>query len=95
MGLVLTLEQAATLDRLEIDSPTNGWRARIYVAASPAPELAGWGEPVAVTEGIPAGTGSIDFDDAEGTAVLVWIVDRGDAPGRAAAEISEIRAFGS
>jgi serine/threonine-protein kinase len=95
VGLVLTLEQAAALDRIEIDSPTNDWRARIYVADSPAPDLAGWGEPVAVTEGIPAGSGRIDLGGAEGAAVLVWIVDRGDAPGRAAAEISEIRAFGS
>jgi len=95
VGLVLTLEQAVALDRLEIDSPTNGWRVRIYVADAAPGDLAGWGEPVAVTEGIPAGSGSIDLGGAEGGAVLVWIVDRGDAPGRAGAEIAEIRAFGA
>ncbi len=95
VGLVLTLEEAAALDRIEIDSPTNDWRVRIYVADAAAPDLVGWGEPVAVTEGMPSGSGRIDLGDAEGAAVLVWIVDRGDAPGRAAAEISEIRVFGS
>lgn len=95
VGLVLTLEEAARLDRIELDSPTNAWRVRVYVADSPSPDLLGWGEPVAVTEGIPAGRGRIDLGGAEGAAVLVWIVDRGDAAGRAAAEISEIRVFGS
>lgn len=95
VGLVLTLEEAVAVDRLEIDSPTNDWRARVYVSGSAHDDLAGWGEPVAVTEGIPAGTGRIELGDAEGAFVLVWIVDRGDAPGRAAAEISEIRVFGS
>lgn len=95
VGLVLTLEQAVALDRIEIDSPTNDWRARIYVADTAPGDLAGWGEPVAVTEGLPAGTATIDLGDAEGGAVLVWIVDRGDASGRAAAEITEIRAFGA
>lgn len=95
VGLVLTLEQAAALDRLEVDSPTNDWRARIYVSDTAHGDLAGWGEPVAVTEGIPAGAGRIDLGGAEGTVVLLWIVDRGDAPGRAAAEINEIRVFGS
>jgi len=95
VGLVLTLEQAVALDRIEIDSPTNDWRARIYVAAVAPADLAGWGEPVAVTEGLPAGTSTIGLGGAEGGAVLVWIVDRGDAPGRAAAELAEIRAFGA
>lgn len=95
VGIVVTLERAAELARLEIDSPTNDWRARIYVADAPAGDLAGWGEPVATTEGLPAGTNEIDLGGARGSAVLVWIVDRGDAPGRAAAEIGEIRALGS
>jgi len=95
VGIIVTLERAADLDRLEIDSPTNGWRALVFVADAPAGDLAGWGEPVATTEGLPAGTNEIDLGGTRGAAVLVWIVDRGDAPGRAAAEIGEIRALGS
>ena len=95
VGIHLTLAEAADLDRVELDSPTNGWKVRIYVADAPAADLAGWGEPVATTEGLPAGTNRIDLGDAEGAAVLVWIVDRGDAPGRAPAELNEVRVFGS
>jgi hypothetical protein len=95
VGLVLTLDQARTLDHLEVDSPTNDWKVRVYVADAPAADLAGWGDPVATTEGLPAGTNDIDLDGAKGSAVLVWIVDRGDAKGRAAAKIDEIRVLGS
>jgi tRNA A-37 threonylcarbamoyl transferase component Bud32 len=94
VGIVLTLGAAASLDRLEVDSPTNGWRAVIYVADAPADTLAGWGEPVATTEGLPGGTNTVDLQDKSGAAVLIWIVDRGDGPGRAAAEIQDVRLLG-
>jgi tRNA A-37 threonylcarbamoyl transferase component Bud32 len=91
VGLVLTLDQARKLEKLELDSPTNAWKAAIYVADAPAADLSGWGSPVATAEGIPAGTSTIDLDGAEGRAVLVWILDRGDAPGREGAELREVR----
>ncbi len=94
VGIVVTLDAPATLEGLEVDSPTNDWRALVYVADSPATDLNGWGEPVAVTEGLAAGTNTVDLAGAEGGAVLLWIVDRGDAAGRAAAEVQEIRVFG-
>ena len=94
VGVVLTLGAEAALDHLEIDSPTNDWRAVIYVAPSPADALAGWGQPVATTQGLPAGTNTIELDGARGAAVLVWIVDRGDAKGRAPAELQEVRVVG-
>ena len=94
VGIILTIAQPAALDRLELQSPTNDWRAVIYVAGSPAGDLAGWGEPVATTKGLRAGTNPIDLHGARGTAVLIWIVDRGDEPGRAAAEIQEARLIG-
>lgn len=94
VGIVLTLDAEATLESLELESPTNGWRAEIYVAASPADELGGWGEPVASTDGLPSGTNTIDLGEAKGTAVLIWILDRGDAAGRAPAEIQEARLLG-
>ena len=94
VGLVLTLERAAALDHLEVTSPTNDWRIEVYVADRPAADLAGWGDPVARPDALPAGTNTIDLDGAEGQAVLLWIVDRGDAAGQAAAEVAEVRAFG-
>ncbi|HEX4866703.1 MAG TPA: protein kinase [Acidimicrobiales bacterium] len=95
VGIMLTLDQARTLDHLEIDSPTNDWKIQVFVAGAPAGDLAGWGEAVATTEGLPAGTNNVDLGGAKGSAVLVWILDRGDAKGRAAARIDEIRVVGS
>lgn len=94
VGLVLELGSAAELTTLEIDSPTNDWRAEIYVADAVPDDLAGWGERVAVTEGTPAGTATIDLDGARGAAVLIWITDRGDSPDRAPATITEVRVEG-
>lgn len=94
VGIVLALDAPATLEELQIDSPTNAWRAVIYVADAPADSLEGWGAPVATTDALPAGSSTIDLGGARGAVVLVWIVDRGDAPGRAAAEIQEARLLG-
>jgi eukaryotic-like serine/threonine-protein kinase len=94
VGIVLTLASSAVLDHLEVDSPTNDWHAVIYVADAPADSLAGWGEPVETTEGLPAGPNVIDLHGQRGSAVLIWIVDRGDAPGRAPAEIQDVRVLG-
>jgi eukaryotic-like serine/threonine-protein kinase len=94
VGISLTLASAASLDTLELLSPTNDWRVVVYVADAPADTLAGWGDPVATTEGLPAGTNEIELDGARGAAVLIWIVDRGDASGRAPAEIQEARVLG-
>ncbi len=95
VGIILTLESAATLETLELLSPTNDWRAVIYVADAAGTTLAEWGDPVATPDPLPAGTNPIDLEGARGGAVLVWIVDRGDAPGRAPAEIQEARVLGS
>ena len=94
VGLVIQLESAKELAELQIDSPTNDWRAEIYVARSDPGNLAGWGEPVTTTDGLPAGTSRIDLGDKEGGAVLIWIIDRGDAAQRAPATIAEVRVSG-
>jgi serine/threonine-protein kinase len=94
VGIVLTLDAGATLDTLELHSPTNAWRAVIYVADAPADSLAGWGDPVTTTEPLAAGTSNIDLGGAHGAALLVWIIDRGDEAGRASAAIAEARVLG-
>jgi hypothetical protein len=94
VGLVLQLASVQELTELQVDSPTNGWRAEVYVAGSDPGNLGGWGEPVATTDSLPAGTSSISLGDTEGGAVLIWITDRGDATGRAPAEIAEVRVSG-
>ncbi len=94
VGLVLELAAPGTLDALELTSPTNDWRIAVYVADRPADSLEGWGEPVSTSDGLPAGENTIDLGSTTGGAVLVWILDRGDAPGRAAAEIQDVRVLG-
>jgi tRNA A-37 threonylcarbamoyl transferase component Bud32 len=95
VGIILELSAAKDLEQLELISPTNDWKVRVYVADAPAQDLEGWGDPDATTEGLPAGTNTIDLGGARGAAVLVWVVDRGDAPGRAPAEIQEARLLGT
>jgi serine/threonine-protein kinase len=94
VGLVLQLESVRELVDLTIDSPTTGWRAQIYVARTDPGALAGWGEPVVTTDALGAGTSTLDLAGARGGAVLIWITDRGDAPGRAGVEISEVEVSG-
>jgi serine/threonine-protein kinase len=89
VGLVLVFDSEKTLESLQLQSPTNGWRIAVYAASSPAATLDGWGEPVATADALPAGTNTVELDGAKGGAVLIWILDRGDAPGRAPAEIQE------
>ncbi len=78
MGLVLTLEQAGDLGELVVDTGPEftGWSAEVYVAASPAADLAGWGTPVTGQEGVE-GTASFDLSGQQGGAVLVWFTDLG------------------
>jgi tRNA A-37 threonylcarbamoyl transferase component Bud32 len=94
VGLVIELGSSYELVELEIDSPTNDWRAEIYVTATDPGNLAGWGDPVAVLEDIPSGANPADLGDTEGGAVLIWITNRGDAAGQAPVEITEVRMSG-
>ena len=95
VGLVIELGSVSDLGRLEIESPTNDWKAEIYVAESPQGSLDGWGDPVATTDGLSSGSHEIDLKGRSGGAVLIWILDRGDAAGRASAEIAEVRVRGT
>jgi serine/threonine-protein kinase len=94
VGLILHLASAADLQQLQIDSPTNDWKVQIYVAGGSPTSLADWGSPVA-TKTLPRGTNEIGLKGKKGDAVLIWILDRGDGPGRASAEIDEARLTGS
>ena len=94
VGLIMTLERSADVDELVVVSPTNGWAARVYVAAQPAADIDGWGAPV--TEQTDIGSGEVTFDlgGASGAAVLLWITDVGDGDLPASAEIAEVRVSG-
>ena len=80
VGVVLQLDGSHGLDRLEVSSPSPGWTAEIYVADGPksTPPPGQWGEPVASRTGID-GEARFDLGGRQGTAVLVWITDLGEA----------------
>jgi serine/threonine-protein kinase len=90
VGLILQLDGTHTLNSLKVLSPTSDWTVAIYVADSAGPALADWGPPVTTKAHLEAGTNDLDLDGAKGSALLVWILDRGDAPGRAGAELDEL-----
>ena len=89
VGVVLTLAEAGTLDRVEVTSPTTGWAAEVYVTDEPGGTLGDWGEPVAAGSGL-GGNAVFELGGVEGGSVLVWITDLGDGPPRVRMEISEI-----
>jgi serine/threonine-protein kinase len=77
VGVVLDLEAAGPLARLEVDSPSSGWAAAVYVADQAAPTLAGWGEVRAEGSGID-GDAVFDLAGATGRHVLLWFTNMGD-----------------
>ncbi len=77
VGLVLELEQSSELKRLEIETPSVGWQAKVYVANAPADQIDGWGDPVATVDAGTDGTTKIDLDTRAG-AVLLWFTRAGD-----------------
>ncbi len=89
VGLVLTLASPSSVSEVEVTTETQGWAAEVYVAESPAPDLAGWGEPRAQGSAL-SGNHTFDVDGADGTAVLVWLTDVGDS-GRAVLGEIEVR----
>ncbi|HEV7888906.1 MAG TPA: protein kinase [Acidimicrobiales bacterium] len=76
VGLVFTLDAAATLADLRVQSPVQGWSASVYVAAQPGTDLPDWGQPVDGKTGID-GDVTFDLHGRKGGAVLLWITDPG------------------
>ena len=79
-GVYVQLDGTHTLHQLTVTSPTRGWIFSVYVAAQPAPDLAGWGPPVAGPVTVTADVTQVDMDRAKGAVVLVWITQLGDTP---------------
>lgn len=93
VGVVVRLNQVTALDAIQIDSPSSGWAAELYLADTPASTLTGWGSPITSIDNFTGGTARVDLGEPQGAAVLVWFTDLGDAPPRVRIEIAEIRLF--
>ncbi|MDQ3757222.1 MAG: hypothetical protein M3394_05180, partial [Actinomycetota bacterium] len=88
VGIYVQVPAGQALRRLDVQSPTQGWAAAVYVAERPGTELADWGAPVDRKAALDAGTVSFDLDGRRGAAVLLWITDPGEANKAEVAEIS-------
>ena len=80
VGLVLTLDGDAAIGALRIEGGPAGWSGQVHVADEAAPELDGWGEPVATVESAGDGPTDVDLGGATGTHVLVLFTALPDAP---------------
>jgi eukaryotic-like serine/threonine-protein kinase len=77
VGLIVELDDDADLGALEVDTPSEGWQAEVYVADAAADSLEGWGDPAATVDDGGSGTVRINLDRS-GRAVLLWFTRAGD-----------------
>jgi eukaryotic-like serine/threonine-protein kinase len=75
VGFVLVLDRPQKLGHLQIEAPTRGWSASVYVAPGAKSQLSQWGTPVA--SHVVNGLTTFDLHGRTGTAVLVWLTDLG------------------
>ena len=87
VGVQLVLDRSHRLGTLKVQSATQGWAAKVYVADAPGATLRDWGAPVDQATGIDGDT-EFDLQGRQGGAVLVWITDTGMAH---KAEIAEVQ----
>jgi eukaryotic-like serine/threonine-protein kinase len=98
VGLYVTVKSAATPAKMVIRSPTPGWDAEIFAAASgPPEELTEWGEPVGeVTDA--ATVEEVDLNlSAPAKYFLIWFnkaAPARDQEGRFQVEISDVKLLG-
>lgn len=78
VGIVIRLSKEQRLSRLTVESPTRGWSAAVYVAASAKERLADWGKPI-VDHSAVSGRAIFNLQSSKGGAVLLWITDPGQS----------------
>ncbi|MGF1598783.1 MAG: protein kinase [Acidimicrobiales bacterium] len=88
VGLQLELAESLPLNRIELDTPSEGWVAEIYVGDGF--EAGGdWGDPAVTLEG--GGEPIVgELGRAEGRVVLLWLRDPGVTGGRYMFVLSEV-----
>jgi len=78
VGLVLSLDEPRTLERLRVSSPSQGWTAQAYVLDDvPTAPFVGEVEPVDEISDIQ-GDVDLSLGGTEGRVVVLWITRTGD-----------------
>jgi serine/threonine-protein kinase len=93
VGLMLVVQQPATLHSLKIVSPTQDWSGSVYVSDHAGATLADWKQPVASFAN-NNGSVEVDLQDTPGQYVLIWITDLGNGPPRVSTEIDDVTITG-
>ena len=92
--MIVRLDRRADLTRLDIDSPSIGWSADVYVLdAGDVPTGAPTGTPTASIEGANGNT-SVDLGGHPGDTVLIWFTELGRTKGAFRIQVSELRVVG-
>jgi serine/threonine-protein kinase len=92
VGLYVSVGSPVAGRKLEVLSDTPGFHAKVYGALTPAPDLAGWGRPLASLSGARRET--VTLPTSRGTSYrsyLIWI-DKLPAAGQV--KLDEVRLFG-
>ncbi len=88
VGIYLVLATSSPVTRVEVDTVETGWSAQIYVAATPATTLAGWGTPVATGTNLGRNAQFSIQPSRQGTAILLWLTR---LPDSGTLDVGEIR----
>ena len=87
VGLVLSLEEAASLGQVDLQTAEGGWSAQVYAVDGDVPaDLAGWGAPLASVQGADAGLTRLTLDPVTADQVMVWFTQ---VPASGAVQVSE------
>ena len=97
VGLYVTTQAAVTPDRMKIISPTPGWDAQIYAAASgPPEEIEEWGEAIGEVKNAEKEEEVQLHLGAAAKYFLIWFTKASpasDQEGRFQVEISDVKLF--
>jgi hypothetical protein len=73
VGLYVTASSPVAAKKLELFSDTKGFSAKVYAAAAPATDLAGWGQPIANLDGKNKQTVTLETGGRRFRSYLIWI----------------------
>jgi serine/threonine-protein kinase len=94
LGLIVQLDRRVDVTRLDVESPSIGWSAHVYVLdAAALPTGAPKGVPTATIDGAN-GNASVDLGGHPGDTVLIWFTELGLGQGSYRIQVSELRVVG-
>jgi len=77
VGVYVTLNGVRTIHALQVTSSSRGWTFSVYAVDQPAPELAGWGQPIGAPVTVNSQVTDVLLGGVKASAVLVWITNLG------------------